>query len=169
MSLCAYIVIPIYNVEKYLQACIESVLAQTYWHIKIILIDDGSTDQSGMIAQRYTKDPRVLLVTQENKGLSCARNVGIEIAMRDSINQEDILVFLDSDDVMHKSYIQTMQKAFKRDPSVKIAIGGVQVIDEEGGLLIEREEKDEALKLSGMEYLKTIKGNYFAFAWGGGI
>lgn len=69
------IVVPIYNVEKYLSKCIDSLIDQTYKNLEIILVNDGSTDQSGDIAQQYAKqDSRIRYIIQKNKGLGGARN-----------------------------------------------------------------------------------------------
>ena len=75
------VIIPVYNTEKYLPRCIESVLAQTYRDLDIILIDDGSWDNSGKICDEYAeKDSRVRIFHKENGGLSSARNFGLEKA-----------------------------------------------------------------------------------------
>ncbi|RAX51709.1 hypothetical protein CCY99_08530 [Helicobacter sp. 16-1353] len=74
-----FVIIPIYNVEKYLKTCLDSVLNQSYRNFKAILINDGSTDKSGEIAEIYAKkDERFILINQANGGLSLARNAGIE-------------------------------------------------------------------------------------------
>ena len=75
------IIVPIYNVEKYLNKCIESIVNQTYENIEIILIDDGSNDNSGIICDEYAKkDNRIIVVHKENGGVSSARNKGLKIA-----------------------------------------------------------------------------------------
>lgn len=87
------IIVPVYNVQEYLDACINSLLSQTYERIEIILVDDGSTDDSGRICERYASlDPRIRVIHKENGGLSDARNAGIEIAKGEYIG------FVDSDD-----------------------------------------------------------------------
>lgn len=74
------IIVPIYNVEKYLRECLDSVLAQSYQNLEIVLVDDGSTDSSGVIAREYfERDSRVSLICKTNGGLSSARNAGIEL------------------------------------------------------------------------------------------
>jgi len=89
------IIIPVYNVEKYLQRCIDSALAQTYLNTEIILVDDGSKDSSGKMCDEITKkDSRIKVIHKENGGLSSARNAGIELATGDA------LFFLDSDDYL---------------------------------------------------------------------
>lgn len=87
------IVVPIYNVQDYLERCIESIILQTYKNIEIILVDDGATDNSGKICDEYLKkDERIKVVHKENGGLSDARNVGKENA------NGKYIAFIDSDD-----------------------------------------------------------------------
>lgn len=87
------VIVPVFNVEKYLCKCIDSILNQTYKNLEIILIDDGSTDKSGTICDTYTKkDSRIKVIHQNNEGLSAARNAGLDIAKGDYIS------FIDSDD-----------------------------------------------------------------------
>ncbi|WP_334085138.1 glycosyltransferase [Helicobacter typhlonius] len=74
-----YIIVPIFNVERYVRKCLDSLLTQSYTQWKAILINDGSTDSSGEIAQEYAnKDARFVTLNQENQGLSMARNAGLE-------------------------------------------------------------------------------------------
>lgn len=102
------IIVPVYNVEKYVSKCIQSIISQTYKNLEIIIINDGSTDGSGDICGYYAKqDNRITLIYQENQGLSMARNRGIEAANGDYIG------FIDSDDwigpdmfsVLHKNAV----------------------------------------------------------------
>ena len=73
------IIIPIYNVEPYLRECLDSVVNQTYQNLQIVLVDDGSTDNSFAIAKEYfDRDERIVLIKKENRGLSHARNVGLD-------------------------------------------------------------------------------------------
>lgn len=100
------IVIPIYNVEKYLNECIESLLKQTYKNIEIILVDDGSPDKCGEICDIYAlKDNRIKVIHKENGGLSDARNHGIEAATGKYIT------FIDSDDYVSEKYIEKLYNA----------------------------------------------------------
>lgn len=95
------VIIPVYNVEKYLNQCIESIINQTYKNLEIILIDDGSTDNSGEICENYSKkDPRIKVIHQKNSGVSSARNKGIDIATGKYIN------FIDSDDYIEEDMIE---------------------------------------------------------------
>ena len=87
------IIVPVYNVAPYLDKCLESLCAQTYRNLDIILVDDGSNDKSGEICDIWqAKDPRIRVIHQQNAGVSCARNAGLEICTGDLIS------FVDSDD-----------------------------------------------------------------------
>ncbi|MCE3047222.1 glycosyltransferase family 2 protein [Helicobacter kayseriensis] len=96
------VIIPIYNVSRYLKECLDSVVSQTYKHLEIILINDGSEDGSEEIAREYLYDPRVQLISQINKGLSAARNVGMKKA------SGAYIMFVDSDDYLSLNYIAEM-------------------------------------------------------------
>ncbi len=100
------IVLPIYNVEQYLERCLESVIHQTYKNLEIICINDGSTDSSLEICKAYAqKDRRIVIVDQENKGLAAVRNKGIELA------KGDYLSFIDSDDYVDPCYIEKLYES----------------------------------------------------------
>ena len=95
------IVIPVYNVKNYLENCLDSVLNQTYKNIEIILVNDGSTDESNEICKKYAKiDKRISLINKENGGLSDARNVGVKSS------KGDFITFIDSDDEVDVSYVE---------------------------------------------------------------
>lgn len=97
------IVIPVYNVEKYLRQCVDSVLAQTYPDWELILVDDGSPDSCPQICDEYaSKDTRIKVIHQNNGGLSSARNTGI----RHTIGE--YITFIDSDDSIHPEYLDTL-------------------------------------------------------------
>lgn len=95
------IIIPVYNVKKYLKKCIESIVNQTFRDIEIIIINDGSTDGSCKLLAQM-KDERIVIINKENEGLSSARNVGIEMA------KGKYLAFVDSDDWVASEYIEKM-------------------------------------------------------------
>ena len=96
------IIIPVYNVEKYLPKCLESVLGQTYADLEIICVDDGTPDRSAAVILSYAeKDRRINLISQENQGLSGARNTGINAATGKYI------VFLDGDDWIDPETVET--------------------------------------------------------------
>lgn len=97
------IVIPMYNVAKYLPRCLASVTGQTYKNIEIILVDDGSTDGSGSIADDFAKkDKRAQVIHQKNRGLSAARNAGLKKATGEYI------AFIDSDDYVEPEYVEKL-------------------------------------------------------------
>lgn len=104
------VVVPVYNVEKYLKDCVESIITQSYTKIQIILVDDGSTDKSGNICDQLLKqDNRIQVIHKKNEGLSIARNTGIEVAMGKYI------CFVDSDDLINKYFIEILYKACKEN------------------------------------------------------
>jgi glycosyltransferase involved in cell wall biosynthesis len=104
------IIVPIYNVEVYLNRCIDSIINQTYHNIEIILVDDGSPDNCGQICDSYAEqDQRIKVIHQQNQGLSGARNSGIEVAIGKYI------AFVDSDDMIHPQYIEVLYKSCEQE------------------------------------------------------
>lgn len=94
-------IVPIYNVKDYMRKCVESLIDQTYSNIEIILVDDGSTDGSGLICDDYAKqDNRIKVIHKENGGLSSARNAGIDIS------KGDFLMFIDGDDYLASETVE---------------------------------------------------------------
>ena len=92
------VIVPVYNVELYLKRCVDSILEQTYKNLEIILVDDGSTDNSGVICNTYAQvDNRIKVIHKKNGGLSDARNKGLDIANGKYVS------FIDSDDWIEKS------------------------------------------------------------------
>lgn len=110
------IIVPVYNVEKYLKKCIDSILTQTFEDFELILVDDGSPDNSGAICDQYAKkDTRVRVIHKENGGLSSARNAGIEVA------QGKYLGFVDSDDYIAKDMYELLyNNIIKEDADMSI-------------------------------------------------
>lgn len=101
------VIIPVYNVEKYLPQCIESVINQTYKNLEIILVDDGSSDNSGKICNQYAEsDSRIKVIHKQNDGVSKARNDGIEISTG------ELIYFLDSDDWIDLCLFEEIIKAY---------------------------------------------------------
>lgn len=97
------VIVPVYNVEKYLKKCIESIINQTYKNIEIILVDDGSTDNSDKICDEFSlKDSRIKVIHKKNGGLSDARNAGLDIMSGEWV------VFVDSDDFGSKYYVENL-------------------------------------------------------------
>ena len=97
------IIVPVYNVERYIERCIESILAQTYKNIELILINDGSDDNSLQICNVFSnRDKRIRVIDKENTGVSSTRNIGIELA------RGKYLCFIDSDDYIENNYVEML-------------------------------------------------------------
>lgn len=119
------IIIPVYNVGKYLSRCIESIQRQTYTNLQIILVDDGSTDSSSELCDEYEKkDDRIIVIHKENGGLSSARNAGLEIC------QGEFFSFVDSDDWIDENCIDIMLKAILESKSDIVQCGYRKVDDD---------------------------------------
>ena len=103
-------IVPVYNVEKYLNQCIESIVSQTYKNIEIRLINDGSTDTSPEICDRWEKkDERIIVIHKKNGGLSSARNEGL------NQRKGEWIVFIDSDDYVHPQFIEILLEEVKNN------------------------------------------------------
>ena len=103
MNKLVSIIVPVYNVEEYVEECIVSIINQTYKNLQIIVIDDGSIDKSIDICRKYAKnDSRIEIVSQKNMGVSAARNTGLEFA------KGEFVTFIDSDDYVDNDYIETL-------------------------------------------------------------
>lgn len=117
------IIIPIYNVEKYIHKCIDSIINQTYKNLEIILVDDGSPDNCGKICDEYAKkDRRIKVIHKENGGISDARNFALDIF------KGEYVAFLDSDDYVSTDYIEYMYTLLRNNDST-MSICGVQVVN----------------------------------------
>lgn len=123
------IIVPIYNVEKYLKQCLESILEQTYKNLEIILIDDGTKDSSGMICDDYAKkDNRIKVIHQKNMGLSGARNTGLKNSTG------DLITFVDSDDFIDNKMFETMLLSIKENDADIVECGTI-FCDENGNYI----------------------------------
>lgn len=98
------VVIPVYNVEKYIRECIESIINQTFKDIEIIVVNDGSKDNSIKIVEEYLSDKRIKIINKENGGASSARNIGMKIA------KGEYIYFIDSDDFIEKDVLEVLYK-----------------------------------------------------------
>ena len=103
------IVVPIYNVEAYLEKALASIQQQSYRELKVIMVNDGSTDHSIEIAQRFLQDSRFMLVSQKNQGLSAARNTGLKYV------DSEYVYFFDSDDQIAPNLIETALAVFNKN------------------------------------------------------
>jgi len=139
------VVIPVYNYDRYLAEAIESVLSQTYKQLEVIVVDDGSTDQSGEVANSFA-DRGVRYCHQVHAGIGPARNNGVELA------QADFLAFLDADDRWPVEKIERQLRAFDNDPMLAMIFG--QAVQLQNGPEWESGIKDreppEASMVSGM-------------------
>ena len=123
------VIIPIYNVQNYLRKCVDSVLAQTLQEIEIILVDDGSTDQSGVLLdEHYGQNPLIKIIHKKNGGLSDARNAGIDIA------QGDFLAFVDGDDCIDAQMMSVMHGLAEKHQA-DIVLCSMNRVDECGKLI----------------------------------
>ena len=107
------VIVPVYNVETYLEECLDSIQNQTYTDLEVILVNDGSTDGSQAICERYCKENRRFhLLNQENQGLSAARNTGV------AASRGEFIVFVDSDDMILANYLETLMHYMREDVDI---------------------------------------------------
>lgn len=120
------VIIPVYNVEKYVENCLNSLENQTYKKFEVILIDDGSKDESVKICERYKNKSKldIKIVRQTNQGVSAARNKGINVA------KGDYVCFIDSDDMVSNNYLEVLKKLIEKEDS-DISICGIKNISED--------------------------------------
>ena len=120
------IIVPIYNVEKYINKCIDSILVQTFSDFELILVDDGSTDKSGVISNEYVKkDTRVKVIHKQTGGLSSARNEGIENA------SGKYIAFIDSDDLWKSDKLEK-QVNFMEQNKIVFSYSSYEMMNEDG-------------------------------------
>lgn len=118
------VLVPVYNVEEYLERCLDSILVQKFTNIEVICVNDGSADRSGEILQKYAKkDSRIIVVNKENGGLPSARNAGLEIARGKYIS------FIDSDDYVEKTMIRKLYQVAEKEKS-EVVICGAHIFPE---------------------------------------
>lgn len=158
------IVIPVYNVEHYLSECLSSVKEQTHTNLDIIIVNDGSTDNSLEICQEFKKqDSRVIIVSQKNAGLSAARNAGIEIA------KGRYITFLDSDDFISSDYIAYLYTMLTETDS-DIAVCQREEVDENSQKIDQKTRKSAPMKVisGGENLMKTFlsENDIDTVAWG---
>lgn len=135
------VVIPVYNYDRYLAEAIESVLGQTYQHLEVIVVDDGSTDQSGEVARSFA-GRGVRYCHQVHAGIGPARNTGVELA------QGEFLAFLDADDRWPEEKTERQLQAFKSDPALEMIFG--QAVQLQNGPEWEAGVNDKKLPVAGM-------------------
>ena len=118
------VIVPVYNVEKYLPECVESIISQTYGNLEVILIDDGSTDRSGKICDEFAeKDSRIVAVHQKNSGVSAARNRGLDVCNGENVS------FVDSDDYISADLISSFSDLLIQSGADCVAGGFIETDD----------------------------------------
>lgn len=158
------VIIPAYNIEKYLGICIESVQNQTYENLEIIVVIDGSTDNCKTISESYAKnDSRIHVISKENGGLSDARNVGIDFA------KGDYIVLVDGDDYIEEDMIALMYQALVEEDG-DMTICNIRVVDHEDkeiiGQVSNAKIRNEVLCQADMYERLSITPNWFyVVAW----
>ena len=142
------IIVPVFNVENYLNKCIDSIINQTFKNIELILVDDGSQDRSSSICDEYKeKDERIKVIHKQNGGLSSARNAGIIIA------KGKYLCFIDSDDWVPNEAIDLMWEETK-NYEIDIVVGKVAIVDE--GKNNNGKESEGIIELDGLEAMEDM-------------
>ena len=156
------IIVPVYNSEKYLGACIDSILSQSFRDFELILVDDGSRDSSPHICDDYAqKDRRVKVIHKENGGVSSARNAGL------SAVGGGYLCFLDSDDTLEPSALQLMYQSISNE-NVDLVIAGYNRYDEDGTKIfgMSNSAVDLISHEAALEEMYTPRsGNYQGYLW----
>jgi len=153
------VIIPVYNTAKYLDECINSVVEQTYKQLEIIIIDDGSTDNSPEIIRKYAElDSRIKPITQSNKGQGAARNVGLAVASGSTI------MFLDADDYFSPDLVKTVCYELGKTKSEIVIFNGIAFWDDGKNISNDKtkyfslESKDAGTVFSGIDFLISTKG-----------
>ena len=156
------VIVPIYNVEKYLRKCVDSILNQTYENLEIILVDDGSTDNCPKICDYYQKkDKRIRVIHKENGGLSDARNCGLDIAKGEYVG------FVDSDDFIHHRMFELLLK-YLLENNADISICNYTKVTEVDLKIDENIELKEINCYSKKEFIKKLvqeDGGKYIVAW----
>ena len=146
------VIIPVYNVEKYLDKCLHSVLTNTYRDLEVICVNDGSTDSSPEILQKWkAQDPRIIIVSHENRGLPEARNSGLEVMTG------EYTAFIDADDWVHPKYFESMLKCMEENEA-DVVVAGVQRFEPEEEIKVDLSSEISYLKITDKECYK----NYFS-------
>lgn len=147
------VIIPVYNVEKYLAKCLDSIIGQTYTKLEIILVDDGSTDGSGVICDAYAEqDKRIHVIHKLNAGVSAARNTGLKLARGEAV------VFADADDTVASTYLEHLVTEFVK--GYDVVISGINIVydDSVNVRAYDREIIGASMKADYAELLKERGG-----------
>ncbi|MDY5912888.1 MAG: glycosyltransferase family 2 protein [Inconstantimicrobium porci] len=155
------IIVPVYNVEKYLNRCLDGMVKQTYKNIEIILIDDGSKDNSGIICDEYKEfDDRIKVIHKDNTGVSDSRNAGLNIA------KGHYITFVDSDDYISEMYVEVLVNALEEN-DCDIAILSAVDVDENGKILITHNKYGKTVMNREDTYIEFLREVMFqSVCWG---
>ena len=151
------VIIPIYKAEKYIEKCVGAVQKQSYQNLEIILVDDGSPDESGVICDRLAKeDSRIRVLHKENGGAATARNAGLDVMTGEYI------AFVDADDYMDFHYIETLYNTLSQK-NAQVAICSFKTVDEAGNSVtidsLHDESDDEHILVAGADGIEVFTGN----------
>lgn len=154
------IIIPVYNVSKYLDKCLDSVLNQTYQNLEIVIVDDGSTDGSGAICDEYAlKDKRISVYHQDNKGVSSARNYALNI-----ISGKYVCI-IDSDDYLSKNYVEAMLTSALNNQLDFVCCGVYALEKEDGTCQFVKKSRDDQIK-NRLETIELLFSQHGFNGWG---
>ena len=163
------IIIPVYNVEKYIGKCLDSIINQTYKNLEIIVINDGSTDNSGGVIEQYAKyDNRIQVIHKKNEGISKARNLGLDICTGDYIS------FIDSDDFIRKdtyeillNYIQRKDIDIVWYDYLEYACQGSNLLEQRQNMFIEEKYYDLDNSRDRKDFAKDLFNKYhlIGYVW----
>lgn len=143
---------PVYNIQQYIRKCIQSILQQTYTNLEVIIVNDGSTDQSGNMCEEMAKmDSRICIIHKENEGLAEARNTGLKAA------RGQYIVFVDGDDYIEKDMIQKLHQCIEQDHS-DFVLCNIHYVDEEGRYIKSKEVSLEDGIVGQKEFWKGYYG-----------
>ncbi len=152
------VILPIYNVEKYLEKCLNSVLTNTYRDLEVICVNDGSTDGCLEILRKMEKqDPRIIVIDQENRGLPEARNSGLEVATG------EYTAFIDSDDWVHPKYFQSMLKCME-ETGADMVVSSVRRIQVNEEIEVDPNLEPNYRRLTDTEFYKSYYARHMV--WG---
>lgn len=154
------IIVPVYNVEYYIEKCIKSILNQVFTEFELILVDDGSTDNSGNICDKYAeKDNRIIVIHKENGGISSARNIGLDIAKGEYIG------FVDSDDFIHPMMYEILYTEIKNNKDSVVICQESRVYTDD--IKYECINEYNLKKYNNKEIIELVykKGDTFVYAW----
>ena len=148
------IIIPVYNVEDYIEKCLNSIKNQTYSNFEVIIVNDGSPDNSEKIIKKFLKDDRFLYYIKENGGLSDARNYGVKYV------QGDYFLFVDSDDYIDNKLLETLNNTLNKEKYDIIKFNVIDVIDNQKIKQMEKLRKSQVVKINDL-----VNFHYFEPAW----